>query len=76
MLKRSGQVDVVGEDQIFKHKGDAIAAIYSRLDPDICRACTARVFRECHTALPDGTPRPPDNPAQPRDAGGGPPLAA
>ncbi|MFP5410030.1 MAG: SulP family inorganic anion transporter [Gammaproteobacteria bacterium] len=57
MLKRSGQVDHVGEDQIFRHKGDAIAAIYPRLDPDICRTCSARIFRECHVALPDGTPR-------------------
>ncbi|HET9462884.1 MAG TPA: SulP family inorganic anion transporter [Thiobacillus sp.] len=57
MLRRSGQVDTVGEEQIFRHKGDAIKAIYSRLDSEICRTCTARVFRECHIALPDGTPR-------------------
>jgi SulP family sulfate permease len=57
MLRRSGQVDTVGEDQIFRHKGDAIAAIYPRLDNEICRTCTARIFRECHIALPDGTPR-------------------
>jgi SulP family sulfate permease len=57
MLKRSGQVDSVGEDQIFRHKGDAIKAIYARMDNEICRTCTARVFRECHPALPDGTPR-------------------
>jgi SulP family sulfate permease len=57
MLRRSGQVDTVGEEQIFRHKGDAIQAIYSRLDSEICRTCTARVFRECHIALPDGTPR-------------------
>ena len=57
MLIRSGQVDAVGEDQIFRHKGDAIQAIYPRLDSDICRTCTARIFRECHIALPDGTPR-------------------
>ncbi|MDP1645481.1 MAG: SulP family inorganic anion transporter [Thiobacillus sp.] len=57
MLRRSGQVDTVGEDQIFRHKGDAIQAIYPRLDSEICRTCTARIFRECHIALPDGTPR-------------------
>lgn len=57
MLKRSGQVDAIGEDQIFRHKGDAIAAIYPQLDADTCRTCSARVFRECHVALPDGTPR-------------------
>jgi SulP family sulfate permease len=57
MLRRSGQVETVGEDQIFRHKGDAIQAIYPRLDSEICRTCTARVFRECHVALPDGTLR-------------------
>ena len=57
MMKRSGQVDTVGEDHIFSHKGDAIKAIYARMDNEICRTCTARVFRECHVALPDGTPR-------------------
>jgi SulP family sulfate permease len=57
MLRRSGQVDTVGEDQIFRHKGEALAAIYPRLDNETCRTCTARIFRECHVALPDGTPR-------------------
>ena len=46
MMKRSGQVDTVGEDHIFSHKGDAIKAIYARMDNEICRTCTARVFRE------------------------------
>ena len=57
MLRRSGQVDTIGEDQIFKHKGEAIQAIYPRLDSDICRTCSARIFQECRVALPDGTPR-------------------
>jgi SulP family sulfate permease len=57
MLRRSGQVDTVGEEQIFRHKGEAIQAIYPRLDSEICRGCTARIFRECQVTLPDGTPR-------------------
>ncbi|MCW9059972.1 MAG: SulP family inorganic anion transporter [Gammaproteobacteria bacterium] len=57
MLRRSGKVDAIGEGQIFRHKGAAIQAIYSRLDSEICRACTARIFHECHVILPDGTPR-------------------
>jgi SulP family sulfate permease len=57
MLRRSGQVDTVGEDQIFRHKGEALQAIYPRLDNEICRSCRARIFQECHVALPDGTPR-------------------
>lgn len=59
MLRRSGQVDTIGEEQIFRHKGDAIQAIYPWLDNEICRTCTARIFHECHKALPDGTPRAP-----------------
>ncbi len=57
MLRRSGQVDTVGEDQIFRHKGEALQAIYPRLDSTICRSCTARIFQECQAVLPDGTPR-------------------
>ena len=57
MMKRSGQVDTVGDDNIFRHKGEAIKSIYSRLDSEICRTCTARVFHECHRALPNGEPR-------------------
>ena len=57
MLRRSGQVDTVGDDQIFQHKGDALKTIYPQLDNEICRTCTARIFYECNVALPDGTPR-------------------
>ena len=57
MLRRSGQVDTVGDEQIFQHKGDALKTIYPRLDNEICRTCTARIFHECNVALPDGTPR-------------------
>ncbi len=57
MLRRSQQDEVVGAENIFARKGEALTQIYSRLDPEICRDCTVRIFRECHVALPDGTPR-------------------
>jgi sulfate permease, SulP family len=57
MLRRSGQVDAIGEEQIFRHKGEALRSIYPRLDPTICRNCSARIFEECQTTLPDGAPR-------------------
>jgi SulP family sulfate permease len=57
MLRRGGQAEVIGEEQIFRHKGDAIRTIYSRLDSSVCRDCKARIFHECHTRLPDGTAR-------------------
>ena len=57
MLNRGGHAEAVGRENIFDHKGEAIQAIYPRLDSDICRSCTARIFLECQRALPDGTPR-------------------
>ncbi len=57
MLRRSEQDEVIGAENIFARKGEALAAIYPRLDSDICRDCTVRLFRECHESLPDGTPR-------------------
>lgn len=64
MLRRSGRGEVIGEAQIFRHKGEAIKTIYAQMDNEICRTCTARVFHECHEALPDGTPRAPDGKPQ------------
>lgn len=57
MLRRGGQAEIIGEEQMFRHKGDAIRTIYSRLDSAVCRDCKARIFHECHVALPDGSPR-------------------
>jgi SulP family sulfate permease len=57
MLNRGGHAEEVGRENIFDHKGEAIQVIYPRLDSDICRSCTARIFQECQHALPDGTPR-------------------
>ena len=47
MWRRSGFVDDLGEDHLFADKATAIARIYQRLNPDICKGCTARIFREC-----------------------------
>lgn len=47
MWRRSGFVDDLGEDHLFPDKATAIARIYQRLNPDICKGCTARIFREC-----------------------------
>ncbi|MBI2293990.1 MAG: SulP family inorganic anion transporter [Betaproteobacteria bacterium] len=57
ILQRAGYAAEIGEENIFPVKTRAVSAIYRRLDSDICRKCTARIFRECHIALPNGEPR-------------------
>ena len=56
-LERGGFLARLDRDRLFVTKDEAIRAIYPTLDSTICRTCTARIFNECHVALPDGTPR-------------------
>jgi SulP family sulfate permease len=58
MLSGGGYVGDVGRENIFATKGEAIAAVYPRLDATVCRTCTARIFRECRQDRP-GAERPP-----------------
>ncbi len=46
-LAQSGALKDIGGANLFDSKTDAIAAIYKRIDPEICKTCTARIFREC-----------------------------
>jgi SulP family sulfate permease len=48
----------IGEGNLFQVRTRAIAVIYPRLDSEICRSRRARIFRECHIALPNGKPVP------------------
>jgi SulP family sulfate permease len=57
VLERGGYLKVIGEQNILPQGADSIAIIYPQLDSEICRTCTARIFPQCHVALPDGTPR-------------------
>ena len=57
VLERAGLIDRIGRDRIFATKDEAIRGIYPRLDSAICRASDARIFIECQTHLPDGSPR-------------------
>jgi len=57
LLERAGVIDAIGRDHVFATKDQAIAAIYAKLDAAKCAACTARIFAECHVALPDGSLR-------------------
>ncbi len=57
VLERGGFLDRIGRDRVFVTKDEAIRTIYRKLTPAICRDCSARIFNECTTTLPDGTPR-------------------
>lgn len=57
MLERGGQIDIIGRENFCQHKGDALSEVYKRFDPEICRTCSARIFQECQTTLPNGEPR-------------------
>jgi len=56
-LRKSDKLDDIGEGGFFPTMSNWIKPIYSTLDPEICRNCTARIFSECHERLPDGEPR-------------------
>jgi SulP family sulfate permease len=60
MLKKGGYEADIGAENVFAHKPEAISSIYPQLDPEICRGCKARIFRECREALPNGEARPPE----------------
>jgi sulfate permease, SulP family len=59
-LKRGGYLEDFPEENLFPVKTRPVSAIYGRLDSEICRHCTVRIFRECHAALPNGEPRTPE----------------
>jgi SulP family sulfate permease len=52
VLRNTGLLAEIGPDNVFRSKQEAIAALFSRLDRDVCARCKARIFREC-------TPPPP-----------------
>ena len=47
MWKTTGFTRVLGPEHQFPDKRTAIAVIFQKLDPQICQACTARIFWEC-----------------------------
>ncbi len=57
VLEHDPYLEVIGEENLFPTKSHPIDTIYPRLDSDICRSCTARIFPQCHVALPNGEPR-------------------
>ncbi|MEO8022445.1 SulP family inorganic anion transporter [Polaromonas sp.] len=59
MWQTTGFTRLLGPEHQFPDKRSAIATIFTRLDPAICRQCTARIFEECSTVPgPDPAPVP------------------
>ncbi len=50
MWRKTGFTDVLGPEHQFADKASAISTIFGKLDPEICRHCSARIFWECKTA--------------------------
>ena len=57
MWRKTGFTDLLGPEHQFGDKRSAIASIFTRLDPEICRSCTARIFTECQS-VPSANPNP------------------
>ena len=49
-LAESGALKTIDGVNLFDTKTEAIETIYKRLDPEVCRTCRARIFRECQVA--------------------------
>jgi SulP family sulfate permease len=56
-LRKSDKLDDIGVGGFFPTMSNWIKPVYSTLDSEICRNCTARIFSECHINLPNGEPR-------------------
>jgi len=46
-LRKGGFRDLIGPENIFLTKTDAIETVFRCLDPDICKRCDKRIFVEC-----------------------------
>jgi len=57
LLRKGNYLKTIREEHIFVHGVDPIGILYAKLDSEICRNCHARIFPQCHIALPNGQPR-------------------
>ena len=58
-LRKSDKLDDVGAEGFFPTMANWIKPVYAKLDSEICRNCSARIFAECHDKLPNGQARSP-----------------
>ncbi len=55
-LRKGGYLEEFGAENVFQSKGEAIAAIFEKLDRERCRRCDKRIFSECATVEFVGLP--------------------
>ena len=57
-LRQGGYTHEIGEGAFFPVRTNVAGALYWTLNPDICRTCKTRIFKECNAGtLPDGLRR-------------------
>lgn len=57
-LRQGGYAHEIGEGAFFPVMTDVTRALYWTLNPDVCRSCKTRIFKECTSGiLPDGLRR-------------------
>ncbi len=44
---KGGYYNEIGKENIFETKHEAIKEIFKRLDSDVCKGCSVRIFKEC-----------------------------
>lgn len=48
LLETGGYLETIGKENVFNSKGEAIQAVFARLDEKACSQCTLQIFQECH----------------------------
>ena len=56
LFAKTGFLKELGDGHIFSSKDQALRSIYPRLDPEVCRRCTARTFVECAARAAEQAP--------------------
>lgn len=46
---KKGYLDQIGRENVYWSKSSAISDIFQKVDKDICKRCTKRVFNECES---------------------------
>ncbi|MCX8086522.1 MAG: sulfate permease [Rhodocyclaceae bacterium] len=58
LLRQGGYLDQIGPGAFFPVMTNVTGALYWTLDPNVCRTCKTRIFKECNSGiLPDGLRR-------------------